>query len=96
MGPVAPVLPQLPQVSQLVVSSTLSSTVVPGVGLATGVGLGVGVGLAVGDGAGVGVGVEVGTLPDTDEPLLPAERLPPQELMSVDAQKIAKTQAATA
>ena len=104
VGPVAPLFPQLPQVSQFLVSSTLSSTVVPstgvGVGLATGVGLGVGVALGVGLGAafgvGVGVGLELGVFPaDVDELLLPAERLPPQELTAIDTQ-MARTQAASA
>jgi hypothetical protein len=57
------------------------------------VGLGVGVALGVG----VGDGVELGELTgDVDEPLLPADKLPPQELMSVDTVTIPRTQTATA
>jgi hypothetical protein len=53
----------------------------------------VGFGLEVG--VGVGVGLELGAFPgDVDEDLLPAERLPPQELSVSDRQKMATTKTA--
>ena len=91
MGPPAPLLPQLPQVSQLRVSSTLSSTVAPVGG--TGVGVGLGAGLGLGAGVGVGLDVGVGGLvgPGGLDVLLAAVVVLPQEIVISNSKEIAQT-----